>query len=172
MSGPALLRATLREQRGRAAGAAALLGAHQAFEALVPVTVGAALDAAIEPSDGDALVLWGVLLVVLFAFLSAAYRPLVVAHRLTQAARADRIVVLDGGRVAEQGGCGQPGRPGAAAPGRAKVAPRTLRYLVGRSGIRPARRSSFPGKVGSISCSAQLCSGVQVPHASSSPCSP
>ena len=110
MSGPALLRATLREQRGRAAGAAALLGAHQAFEALVPVTVGAALDAAIEPSDGDALVLWGVLLVVLFAFLSAAYRhgARVGVAAYERAAHGLRLRLVD--RVLDPRGGGEGGR--------------------------------------------------------------
>ena len=58
VSGGALLRAALRVHPWRVGLAAALLGAHQAFEALVPVCVGATLDAAIEPSDSGALVRW------------------------------------------------------------------------------------------------------------------
>jgi putative ABC transport system ATP-binding protein len=74
VSGPALLRAALRAHPWRVGAAAALLGAHQAFEALVPVTVGATLDAAVEHSDSGALVRWLAALAVLFALLSAAYR--------------------------------------------------------------------------------------------------
>ena len=74
MTGEQLLRATLREHRRRTAASAALLGAHQAFEALVPVTVGAAIDAAIEPSDGGALLVWIGALCVLFFLLSGAFR--------------------------------------------------------------------------------------------------
>ena len=44
--------------RWRVLLAAGLLGAHQAFEALVPVVVGATIDDAVAPGDGGALVMW------------------------------------------------------------------------------------------------------------------
>ena len=74
MSGGELLRATLRAHPWHVAGAAGLLGAHQAFEALVPVFVGATIDAAVAPSDSGALALWLGALAVLFVFLAAGFR--------------------------------------------------------------------------------------------------
>ncbi|MDA0142403.1 ABC transporter transmembrane domain-containing protein, partial [Solirubrobacter deserti] len=69
-----LLGEVVRAHPWRAGLAAALLGAHQGFEALVPVVVGAAIDDAVVPGDGDALVLWVGVLAALFVFLSSAYR--------------------------------------------------------------------------------------------------
>jgi putative ABC transport system ATP-binding protein len=68
------VRELLFAHRGRVLLAAGLLGAHQAFEALVPVVVGATIDDAIAPGDGSALLLWVGVLIVLFALLSTAYR--------------------------------------------------------------------------------------------------
>ena len=73
-TGGELLRGVLRGHPWRVGLAAGLLGAHQGFEALVPVVVGAAIDDAVVPGDLDALVLWVGVLAVLFAFLSTAYR--------------------------------------------------------------------------------------------------
>ncbi|MDA0174599.1 ABC transporter ATP-binding protein/permease [Solirubrobacter taibaiensis] len=73
-TGRELLRGVLRGHPGRVGLAAGLLGAHQGFEALVPVVVGAAIDDAVVPGDFDALLLWVGVLAVLFAFLSTAYR--------------------------------------------------------------------------------------------------
>jgi putative ABC transport system ATP-binding protein len=70
----ALLRGVLRDHRRGTLLAAGLLGAHQAFEALVPVVVGATLDEAIGPQDAGRLGLWLAVLAVLFWFLAAAYR--------------------------------------------------------------------------------------------------
>ncbi len=73
-TGRELLRGVLRGHPWRVGLAAALLGAHQGFEALVPVVVGAAIDDAVVSGDSDALVLWVGVLAVLFALLSTAYR--------------------------------------------------------------------------------------------------
>ncbi len=74
VTGRELLRGVLRAHRWRVLLAAVLLGAHQGFEALVPVVVGAAIDDAVAPGDGSALLLWVGVLAVLFVFLSTAYR--------------------------------------------------------------------------------------------------
>ncbi len=110
MSGGELLRATLRARRGGVAGAAALLGAHQGFEALVPVFVGATVDAAIEPSDEGALALWLGLLAVLFVFLAAAYRngARVSVAATERAAHDLRLRLVE--RVLDPRGGGEGGR--------------------------------------------------------------
>ena len=110
MNGAALLRGTLRARRGGVAGAAALLGAHQGLEALVPVLVGATVDAAIEPSDGGALVLWLGLLGVLFVFLAAAFRigARVEAAAAERAAHDLRMRLV--ARVLDPRGGGEGGR--------------------------------------------------------------
>jgi putative ABC transport system ATP-binding protein len=69
-----LLREVVRAHPGRVGLAAGLLGAHQGFEALVPVVVGAAIDDAVVPGDLSALGSWVGVLAVLFALLSTAYR--------------------------------------------------------------------------------------------------
>ena len=110
MSGDALLRATLRSQPRRVAGAAALLSAHQAFEALVPVTVGAAIDSAVAPSDTGALVLWLGILAVLFFLLAGAYRngARVAVGATEQAAHELRLRLTE--RVLDPRGGGEGGR--------------------------------------------------------------
>ena len=52
MTGAALLHGVVRAHRGRVALAAGRLGSHQAFAALVPVVVGAAIDDADAPPVG------------------------------------------------------------------------------------------------------------------------
>ncbi|MDA0183099.1 ABC transporter ATP-binding protein/permease [Solirubrobacter phytolaccae] len=109
MTGAALLRGVLRAHRRRVALAATLLGAHQGFEALVPVVVGAAIDDAVAPSDGSALLLWVGLLAVLFAFLSTAYREGARAEERARetAAHALRMQVME--RVVDPRGGGEAG---------------------------------------------------------------
>jgi putative ABC transport system ATP-binding protein len=109
VTGSALLRGVLRAHRGRVTLAAALLGAHQGFEALVPVVVGAAIDDAVAPGDGSALLLWVGLLAVLFAFLSTAYREGARAEERARetAAHALRMRVVR--RVVDPRGGGEAG---------------------------------------------------------------
>ncbi len=69
-----VLRGALALRRGHVVASSALLMAHQACEALVPVVVGAAIDRAIRTSDGGALALWIAILAVLFAALTSCFR--------------------------------------------------------------------------------------------------
>lgn len=109
MTGRALLRGVVRAHRWRVALAAALLGSHQGFEALVPVVVGAAIDDAVAPGDGSALLLWVGVLAVLFVLLSTAYREGARAEERARetAAHALRMQVLR--RVVDPRGGGEAG---------------------------------------------------------------
>jgi putative ABC transport system ATP-binding protein len=69
-----VLRAAISGQRRRVALGSALLIAHQACEAMVPVVVGATIDHAVVTGDGGALALWLGVLVATFAVLSFSYR--------------------------------------------------------------------------------------------------
>lgn len=111
--GRALLRDILRAQRRRAVGSSLGGIAHQACEALVPVLIGVIVDRAIEPSDGDSMVLLTVLLAVLFVVLNSAYRvQFLLATRAQQEAEHDlrmRLTerVLDPGGIAGAGLSGE-----------------------------------------------------------------
>lgn len=96
--------------RGRVLLAAALLGAHQGFEALVPVVVGAAIDDAVAPGDGGALVLWVGVLAVLFAFLSSAYREGARAEQRARETAAHELRLRLLRRVVDPCGGGEAGR--------------------------------------------------------------
>jgi len=74
MPATGVLRQAIGGQRRRVAQATLLLVTHQAAEALVPVAAGAVIDAAVATGDAGALLRWIVLLAVLFAVLSNAYR--------------------------------------------------------------------------------------------------
>jgi putative ABC transport system ATP-binding protein len=110
VSGDGLLRAALRAHPWRVGAAAALLGAHQAFEALVPVTVGATLDAAVEHSDTGALVRWLAALAVLFVLLAAAYRHGARVGVATMERVAHELRLQLAGRVLDPRGGGEGGR--------------------------------------------------------------
>ncbi|MCP9489465.1 MAG: ABC transporter ATP-binding protein/permease [Solirubrobacteraceae bacterium MAG38_C4-C5] len=69
-----VLRGAIWGQRRRVAIGSALLIAHQAGEAMVPVIVGATIDRAIVTGDAGALGVWLGVLAVTFAVLSVSYR--------------------------------------------------------------------------------------------------
>lgn len=69
-----VLRAAISGQRRRVGLGSALLIAHQAGEAMVPVVVGATIDRAIVTGDAAALGLWLGVLAATFALLSFSYR--------------------------------------------------------------------------------------------------
>jgi putative ABC transport system ATP-binding protein len=101
---PAVLRFVLISQRRRLAISCLLLMGHQACEALVPVVLGAGIDQAVKPGDGDALIKWLVILVALFVVLSLAYR---FGARFGQRAALEGehdLRLLIAGRVLEGGG--------------------------------------------------------------------
>ncbi|MEA2288425.1 MAG: putative transport system ATP-binding protein [Solirubrobacteraceae bacterium] len=110
MTGGAVLRAALRGQAGPLARASALLAGHQACEALVPVVVGATLDAAVATGDGGALVRWLVVLAVLFAALACAYRFGARALVLAEEASAHELRMRLAGRVLDARGGADAGR--------------------------------------------------------------
>ena len=111
--GRALLRGIVRAQRRRVILSSLGGASHQACEALVPVLIGVIVDRAIEPSDGDSMVLWTVLLAVLFVVLNSSYRvQFLVVTRASQEAEHDlrmRLTerVLDPGGIAGAGSSGE-----------------------------------------------------------------
>jgi putative ABC transport system ATP-binding protein len=104
-----MVRSLLLAQRRPFTVSCLLLVAHQACEALVPVVIGAALDRAVAPGDGDALIEWLAILIVLFVALSLAYRfgARFGAKAMLQAEHELRLDIA--GRVLD-GGAGR-GRP-------------------------------------------------------------
>lgn len=78
-----VLRAAISGQRRRVVFGSALLIAHQAGEAMIPVVVGATIDRAIVTGDSGALGLWLGVLATTVAVLSASYR---FGDRLTERA--------------------------------------------------------------------------------------
>jgi putative ABC transport system ATP-binding protein len=128
-----MVRPLLLAQRRPFTASCLLLIAHQACEALVPVVIGAALDRAVAPGDGDALIEWLAILVVLFVALSLAYRfgARFGAKAMLQAEHELRLAVA--GRVL-QGGAGRGRPPGVLlglAVGDAQAAARGLRMVSG-----------------------------------------
>ncbi|POM26572.1 putative multidrug resistance ABC transporter ATP-binding/permease protein YheI [Actinomadura rubteroloni] len=69
-----VLRRAVAADRWSVLAAAVLLMAWQVCEALVPVVVGAAIDRAVAPHDGRAILLWLGVLGVLFLVLSLSFR--------------------------------------------------------------------------------------------------
>lgn len=70
----ALLRRTLRRNRGRVAAATALISSWQVCEALVPVAIGVTVDRAVATGSVPALLACGAGTVLLFGVLSLSYR--------------------------------------------------------------------------------------------------
>jgi putative ABC transport system ATP-binding protein len=110
VTGRALLGEILGSRRRGIAAAAAVLATHQACELLVPVVVGATLDAAIAESDTTALVRWLAILTVLFTVLSFAYRfGSRIAEATTERAAHD-VRLRTVARVIDPRGGGEGGR--------------------------------------------------------------
>jgi putative ABC transport system ATP-binding protein len=110
LTGRALLGEVAGARRRRIVAAASLLAVHQGCEVLVPVVVGATLDAAVAESDTAALLRWLAILVVLFTALSFAYRfGARIAEATTEhAAHALRLRAVE--RVVDPRGGGEGGR--------------------------------------------------------------
>ncbi|GAA4800959.1 ABC transporter ATP-binding protein [Actinomycetospora chlora] len=70
----AVLRGSVRDQRGPVASAALLFAGHQGCEALVPVLVGVVVDRAVATGDPVALLGWLAVLGLDFLVLSSCYR--------------------------------------------------------------------------------------------------
>jgi putative ABC transport system ATP-binding protein len=86
-----LLRRSLVRHRRRLAGCYALIALWLLCEALVPVVIGVIIDRAVATGDIDELLIWGGVLVALFAVLSYAYR---FGSRLGVAAMQHEIHLL------------------------------------------------------------------------------
>lgn len=108
----AVLRRVLSGQRRLVLLGSALLMAHQAFEALVPVVVGLVIDRAVATGDTGALARWIGSLAGLFVVLSLSYR--LGARRLERAEQAAThdLVLSMTRRVLHPGG-GAGANPGA-----------------------------------------------------------
>jgi putative ABC transport system ATP-binding protein len=106
-----VLRASVSGQRRRLGLAALLLSGHQIGEALVPVLVGVAIDAAVRTGNGTALLAVLAALAVDFAVLSSCYRA---GARVTWLAEASadqqaRLWVVE--RMLHPGGGAEAGKP-------------------------------------------------------------
>ncbi|PWW63486.1 putative ABC transport system ATP-binding protein [Actinokineospora spheciospongiae] len=73
-TGRAVLRRSMRAQRGRILAAAALFTGYQAGEAAVPILIGVVIDRAVATGDAGALPVWLGLLAAAFAGLSLCWR--------------------------------------------------------------------------------------------------
>lgn len=114
MTGRALARQVLAQQRRRAGLASVLFVSHQIGEILVPVVAGLAIDRAVVNGDGGALVRWLVLLALVFAVLSTSWRW--ADRLLTQAVEdaAHRLRLRLAARLLCDGGTARPMTPGEA----------------------------------------------------------
>ncbi|WP_121253436.1 ABC transporter transmembrane domain-containing protein [Nocardioides ferulae] len=70
----ALLRRTVRRQRGRVAGSAALVTVWQIAELMVPVLIGVVIERGVVTGEVDQMLLWGGVLALHFVVLSYSYR--------------------------------------------------------------------------------------------------
>lgn len=111
--GHGVLRGTVRAVRGDVALCTALVMAHQAAEASVPVVIGVIVDGAIGSGDASSLVRWIGVLAVLFAGLSSAGCVGVYVYDRIEA-RADHAVRVGIVQrvLAARGGTDAVARPG------------------------------------------------------------
>lgn len=110
ITGPALLRGSIRHQRGPVAAAAVLFMGYQAGEALVPVLVGVVVDRAVAAGDPVALAGWLAVLGLDFLVLSFSYRWGARRAWLADVRADQRLRLLVADRILDPRGGAEAGR--------------------------------------------------------------